>query len=37
MKVFHHKTQHRYFRVFFPALPVVQVVALAVGAYLIMR
>ena len=37
MKVFHHKTQHWYFRVFFPVLLVVQIVALAVGAYLLLR
>ena len=37
MKVFHHKTQHWYFRVFFPVLLVVQIVALAAGAYLLMR
>ena len=37
MKVFHHKTQHWYFRVFFPVLLLIQVVALAVGAYLLMR
>ena len=37
MKVFHHKTQHWYFRVFFPVLLVVQSVALAVGAYLLLR
>ena len=37
MKVFHHKTQHWYFKVFFPVLLVVQIVALVVGAYLLMR
>ena len=37
MKVFHHKTQHWYFRVFFPVLLVVQIVLLAVGSYLLMR
>ena len=37
MRVFHHKTQHWYFRVFFPVLLVVQIVALAVGAYLLLR
>ena len=37
MKVFHHKTQHWYFRVFFPVLLLTQVVALAIGAYLLMR
>ena len=37
MKVFHHKTQHWYFRVFFPGLLIVQIALLAVGAYLLMR
>ena len=37
MKVFHHKTQHWYFMVFFPVLLVIQIVALAAGAYLLMR
>ena len=37
MKVFHHKTQHWYFKVFFPVLLVIQVVVLIVGAYLLMR
>ena len=37
MKVFHHKTQHWYFRVFFPVLLVVQIAALTAGAYLLMR
>ena len=37
MKVFHHKTQHWYFRVFFPMLLVVQIAALTAGAYLLMR
>ena len=35
MKVFHHKTQHWYFRVFFPVLLIVQIALLAVGAYLL--
>ena len=35
MKVFHHKTQHWYFKVFFPVLLIVQVVLLAVGAYML--
>ena len=34
MKVFHHKTQHWYFKVFFPVLLIVQIVLLAAGAYL---
>ena len=37
MKVFHHKTQHWYFRVFFPVLLVVQNAALTAEAYLLMR
>ena len=37
MKVFHHKTQHWYFRVFFPVLLVLQVAALVAGAYLLVR
>ena len=37
MKVFHHKTQHWYFKVFFPALLVLQVALLVAGAYLLMR
>ena len=37
MKVFHHKTQHWYFKVFFPVMLIVQIALLAVGAYLLMR
>ena len=37
MKVFHHKTQHWYFRVFFPGFLIVQIALLAVGACLLMR
>lgn len=37
MRVFHHKTRHWYFRVFFPVLMILQIVALAAGAYLLMR
>ena len=37
IKVFHHKTQHWYFRVFFPVLLIVQVALLTFGAYLLMR
>lgn len=37
MKVFHHKTQHWYFKVFFPVLLAIQVVVVIVGAYLLMR
>lgn len=36
MKVFHHKTQHWYFRVFFPGLLIMQIVLLTIGAYLLM-
>lgn len=32
MKVFHHKTKHWYFRVFFPVLLVSQIVLLIAGA-----
>ena len=37
MTVFHHKTKHWYFRVFFPVLLVFQIAVLAAGAYLLMR
>ena len=37
MKVFHHKTQHWYFKVFFPVLLIGQVVLLVVGTYLLVR
>ena len=37
MKVFHHKTQHWYFKVFFPVLLAIQVVVVIVGAYLLIR
>ena len=37
MKVFHHKTQHWYFKVFFSVSLVMQVVVLAVGAYWLYR
>ena len=37
MKVFHHKTKHWYFRVFFPVLMVIQGVLLVVGVYLLLR
>ena len=33
MKVFHHKTQHWYFRVFFPLLLVLQIAILAIGVH----
>lgn len=35
MKVFHHKTQHWYFKVFFPVLLILQVILLAGGAWLL--
>ena len=35
MKVFHHKTQHWYFKVFFPVLLIVQVALLAAGIYIL--
>ena len=37
MRVFHHKTQHWYFKVFFPVLLVVQIVLLTIDMYLLMR
>ena len=37
MKVFHHKTQHWYFKVFFPVLLIAQLALLAVGVFLLMR
>ena len=37
MKVFHPKTQHWYFKVFFPVLLTVQVILLAAGTYLLFR
>ena len=37
MKVLHHKTQHWYFKVFFPALLVMQVALLAAGLYWLYR
>lgn len=37
MKVFHHKTKHWYFKVFFPALLVIQVALLAAGLYRLYR
>ena len=33
MRVFYHKTQHWYFRVFFPTMLAAQIVILAIGAY----
>ena len=37
MKVFHHKTQHWYFRVFFPVLLVIQIVILGIGVYCLLK
>ena len=37
MKVFHHKTQHWYFKVFFPVLLVLQIAVIGAGAYLLIR
>ena len=36
MKMFHHKTQHWYFKVFFPLLLIVQIALWAFGGYLLM-
>ncbi len=36
MKVFHHKTQHWYFKVFFPVLLIVRIALLAFVVYLLM-
>lgn len=35
MRVFRHKTQHWYFRIFFPVMLAIQIVILAAGAYYI--
>jgi len=37
MRVFHHKTQHWYFRVFFPVLLVLQLALLGIGFYFLGR
>lgn len=37
MKVFHHKTKHWYFKVFFPIFLGLQVILLVAGAYLLWR
>ena len=37
MQHYHHKTRHRSFRVFFPALLIVQIALLTIGTYLLMR
>ncbi len=36
MQLLRHKTQHWYFRVFFPVLLILQIAALAAGAYLLL-
>ena len=33
MRLFHHKTKHWYFRVFFPTMLAAQIVILTIGAY----
>ena len=37
MQVFHHKTKHWYFKVFFPVLLVIQVALLVAGLYWLYR
>jgi len=37
MKMFHHKTKHWYFRVFFPVLLVLQLTLMGVGLYYLGR
>ena len=37
MQLLHHKTKHWYFKVFFPVLLILQIAALAVGAYFLFR
>ncbi|MBQ6326568.1 MAG: DUF1294 domain-containing protein [Clostridia bacterium] len=37
MRVFHHKTKHWYFRVFFPVMLGVQTALVAIGAYALFR
>ena len=37
MRVFHHKTQHWYFKVFFPVLLIIQAALFAAGMYLLFR
>ena len=37
MQLLRHKTQHWYFKVFFPLLLILQIAALAVGAYFLFR
>ena len=37
MQLLRHKTQHWYFKVFFPMLLILQIAALAVGVYFLFR
>ena len=37
MSAFRHKTKHWYFRVFFPALLIVQLVLLGMGTYVLLK
>ena len=37
MQILRHKTQHWYFKVFFPAMLIVQIALLAVGGYFLFR
>ena len=37
MKVFHHKTQHWYIKVFFSVLLIVQIALLTVGTYMLFQ
>lgn len=37
MHIFHHKTKHWYFRIFFPALLVAQIALLCAGAYWLLK
>ena len=37
MKVFHHKTQHWYYQIFFPVLLVLQIAMLVTGVYLLIQ
>ena len=37
MKLLRHKTQHWYFKLFFPIMLILQVILLAVGAYFLLK
>ena len=37
MKVFHHKTKHWYFKVFFPVLLILQLLLLGIGVYHLLK